>query len=231
MCKRNLEVFFLPRIMILPLLTAFMWNNVVYFGSRFIASDWYHTNAEIFIDDVIPFIPWTVIIYLSCYLFWIVNYIIGCKQEKTLAFRFLAADFFAKTVCLFCFLLFPTTNTRPFVAGEDIWEKMMLWVYEADAADNLFPSIHCLTSWFCYIAVRKNPKINVAYKWFSLLFALAVCVSTLTTKQHVIVDMIGGVFLAESSYYLVNKLNFFDLYEKIVMKINSWLRLIPVTES
>lgn len=204
--------------MILPLVLAFSWNNLVYFGSRLITSDWPHTNAEIFIDQSIPFVPWTVIFYVSCYLFWIVNYIIGCRQEKEVAFRFLAADFFAKTICLFCFLLFPTTNVRPFIEGKDIWEKMMQGVYAADAADNLFPSIHCLTSWFCYIAVRKNPKIKKPYRLFSLFYALAVCVSTLTTKQHVIIDMIGGIFLAEFSYYLVDKLSFSKLYERIFME-------------
>lgn len=218
--------FLIPKYMILPLILAFSWNNLVYFGSRLITSEWKHINAEIFVDEKIPFVPWTVIFYLSCYLFWIVNYLIGSRMEKSEAFRFLAADFFAKTICLFCFFLFPTTNTRPLIEGTSIWEKMMQSVYAADAADNLFPSIHCLTSWFCYIAVRKNPVIKAPYRIFSLLYALAVCVSTLTTKQHVVIDMVGGIFLAEVSFYLVQRLSFVKVYEKALMTVNSKLRLV-----
>lgn len=230
MLKRKPEGWLIPAIMILPLITAFMWNNAVYFGSRLITTDWHHINAEVSLDYHIPFVPWTVIFYLSCYLFWIINYVIGVRQDREIAFRFLAADFLAKTMCLLCFLLFPTTNTRPYVEGVDVWEKAMLWVYSADAADNLFPSIHCLTSWFCYIAVRENPKISRGYRAFSLLYALAVCVSTLTTKQHVIIDMIGGVFLAEGSYFLAQKLRFAVVYEKVAMQINRWLGFVPSGE-
>lgn len=227
MQKRKMEALWIPKLMILPLILAFSWNNLVYFGSRLITSDWKHINAEIFIDHKIPFVPWTVIFYLSCYLFWLVNYVIGSRQDRREAFRLLAADFFAKTICLLCFLLFPTTNTRPFVEGANIWEKMMLSVYAADAADNLFPSIHCLTSWFCYIAIRKNLKIHSPYKVFSLIYALCVCISTLTTKQHVILDMIGGVFLAEFSYYFVYKVNFVNVYERIMVGLGRVFRLVP----
>lgn len=214
----------IPKYMILPLILAFSWNNLVYFGSRLITTGWKHTNAEIFMDHTIPFIPWTAFFYLSCYVFWVINYWIGSRQDKDVAFRFLAADFFAKTVCLFCFLVFPTTNTRPVIEGGGFWEGVMQYVYAADAADNLFPSIHCLTSWFCYIAVRKNRAIQTPYRIFSLFYALAVCISTLTTKQHVIIDMVGGIVLAEASYYLVDRFSFSRLYEKVIMAVNSKLR-------
>lgn len=220
MNEKRREVLWLPIYMILPLLLAFGWNNLVYFGSRLLTSDWHHVNAEIFVDDFIPFLPWTAIFYLSCYVFWIVNYCIAIRQERMEALRFLAADFFAKTICLFFFLLIPTTNTRPLIEGSGFWDKIMMGVYAADANDNLFPSIHCLTSWFCYIAVRDNQKIHGFYRFFSLIYALAVCVSTVTTKQHVFLDILGGVALAEGSYQLMKRWGFWKVYEKVIMGLN-----------
>lgn len=224
MKEKSKEILFIPKAMVVPLLLSATWNSITYFGSRLLTADWHHINAEIFLDAGIPFVPWTVIIYLSCYIFWIANYILGCRQDRKEAFRFICADFLAKTICLICFLVVPTTNTRPEVSVEGIWNQVMIHLYNTDAADNLFPSIHCLTSWFCYIAVRKNKSVPRFYVWFSLLFALSVCISTLTTKQHVIVDVFGGVGLAEGSYFVV-KYKFIGLYEKVITKINSKLSL------
>lgn len=198
----------IPEIMWLPLLLALIFNTAVYYGARMLTADRIHYDLSIGLDRRIPFLPWTIVIYWGCYLFWLINYIIGCRQEGETAFRFISAELFAKAVCLLCFLILPTTNTRPVVEGTSIWEAGMRLLYRIDAADNLFPSIHCLTSWFCYIAVRKNERVSKGYRIFSLLAAVAICISTLTTKQHVIADVAGGIGLAEASYYLVGKTGF-----------------------
>lgn len=213
-----------PLCMRLPLFFTLVCNFLVYNGSRLITAGRYHHDLSVWVDARIPFVPWTVIIYLGCYLFWIVNYVIGCRQEKEEAFRFISADIFAKFVCLICFLAFPTTNIRPSVEGNNVWHKFMRLVYRLDAADNLFPSIHCLTSWFCFIAVRKNAAVPGWYKCFSLIFSLMVCVSTLTTKQHVLVDTVGGTALAEVSYFFVKRSGFVKLYEKILSGAASRLK-------
>lgn len=222
MKEKSAEILFIPKVMIVPLIVSATWNSITYFGSRMLTTNWNHINAEVFFDAKIPFVPWTVFIYLSCYIFWVANYVLGCRQDREEAFRFISADFFAKTICLLCFLIMPTTNVRPEVMPEGIWNQIVIHLYNTDAADNLFPSIHCLTSWFCYIAVRKNEKIPKLYVWFSLLYAISVCISTLTTKQHVIIDVIGGVGLAEGSYFVV-KYGFMRIYKKLSTKISGKL--------
>lgn len=224
MKEKSNEILFIPKGLIIPLLLSVTWNMVTYFGSRVLTTNWHHVNAAIFIDGYIPFVPWTVSIYFICYIFWIANYIMGSRQDRKEAFRFISADFLAKTVCLLFFLLIPTTSVRPEVIGEGIWNQLMLHLYNTDAADNLFPSIHCLTSWFCYIGVRKNKNIPKPYIIFSLLFAISVCVSTVTTKQHVIIDVIGGIGLAEGSYFVV-KYGFTAFYEKLLTRVNRKLNL------
>ena len=99
-------------------------------------------------------------------------------------------------------VLVPATNIRPEIIGDTVWDMLMKLLYSIDAADNLFPSIHCLVSWFCWIGVRKRRDIPVLYRYFSLAMAVAVCISTLTTRQHVIADVVSGVVLAEACYIL-----------------------------
>nr|WP_304955158.1 phosphatase PAP2 family protein [uncultured Acetatifactor sp.] len=209
----------------IPLIVAVVWNMTVYFGSRVIAGGWPHHNIEGKLDRLIPFVPWTAVIYLGCYLFWIANYILIARQEKRHVCQFFAADFLSRCVCLAFYLLYPTTNTRPLVEQGGFWNQVIIGLYATDAADNLFPSIHCLVSWFCYIGLRGKRSVSLWYRGLSCVLALMVCVSTLTTKQHVVPDVIGGILLAEVCLFIGKKPKVWGTYEKILNKINRGLRL------
>ena len=199
---------------IIPLVIALIFNTIAYNGTRIITTSKYHYDITSPIDNLIPVIPATIIIYLGCYLYWLVNYVIGAGQEDDEAYKFLSADLFAKLICMVIFIAFPTTNTRPVLEDEGFFTEALKMLYQIDAADNLFPSIHCLTSWFCLIAVRKNPNIKTVYKIISVIITVAICVSTLTTRQHVIVDVAGGIALAEFSYLIVDKIGFTRIYQR-----------------
>lgn len=220
--RKRLDVL-IPRHGRIPLVIAVTVNMGVYFGSRQIAGSWPHHNIEGRLDGLIPFVPATVSIYLGCYFFWIVNYILIARQEKREVCQFFAADFLSRMVCLAFYLAYPTTNTRPAVSPEGFWNQVVIGLYAADAADNLFPSIHCLVSWFCYIGLRGKQAVPVWYRAMSCALALAVCVSTLTTKQHVAVDAIGGIALAEICLFIGKKPGVFGRYEKLVDRINGVL--------
>lgn len=204
----------------IPLLFEFGLNNLVYAGSKVIAASWHHYNIESPLDTAIPFLPWTISVYFGCYVFWIVNYIVCVRLGKERAWRFLSADFAAKLICLVCFLVFPTTNTRPEVSGASIWDALMRFLYHVDSADNLFPSIHCLTSWFCYIGLRGQKAVPRWYRTFSCIFALAVFVSTLTTKQHVLIDVAAGAALAEGMYWVSGHTGLAEIYAKAAERVN-----------
>lgn len=220
----------IPRCSIIPLIMAFSFNMAVYAGARIIAGNWHHYNIETGLDRKIPFFAPAAAVYLGCYFFWAVNYILIARQEKREAFQFFSADFLSRIVCFICYLVFPTTNTRPFVEPEGFWNQVMLLVYRTDAADNLFPSIHCLVSWFCFIGLRGNSQIPRWYQRASFFMAVLVCISTVLTKQHVIADVIGGVLLAEACFWLGKHTALFTVYETVMDKINSALFKSSVRE-
>lgn len=214
----------LPTEMWFSLILTFVCGVIIYYGARFLTADRYHYNLSVRLDDQIPFIPWTLVIYLGSYIFWIVNYVIGCRQDEENAYRFISADLLAKIVCLFCFLLFPTTNIRPYVAGDSIWDEGIQMLYQLDIADNLFPSVHCMTSQFCLIAVRESDKIPCWYCISSMLIVVGICISTLTVKQHVLIDMAAGIVLAEGSYLFVEKSGFTKRYAVFVKRCTAKLK-------
>lgn len=211
---------FIPQYGIFPLIMAVTVNFAVYFGTRLIAGGWYHHNIESPLDRMIPLWAPSVLVYFGCYLFWIVNYILIARQDKKLVCRFFSADFISRMVCMVIYLAYPTTNTRPEIEPSGFWNQIMLFLYDTDAADNLFPSIHCLVSWFCYIGLRGRKNIPAWYRGASCIMAVLVCISTLTTRQHVIIDVVGGVLLAECCFYLGKKQAVCGTYEKFLDKVN-----------
>lgn len=182
------------------LLCTPLWNQLAYNGARVINKTFHHYRMALPIDDLFPFLPWTIVIYFGCFLFWAVNYILASMESREDSDRFFLADLLSKLVCLLVFVFFPATMERPEVTGSDIFSQLVRILYWLDPPTSLFPSIHCINSWLCWIVVRRSRRIPRFYKWFSFLFAIAVCVSTLTVRQHVFVDTVSGVLLAEVCY-------------------------------
>ena len=180
---------------------ALLWNQLVYWGGAALAETRHHYQFSTALDRAIPLIPWTVCIYFGCYAFWALHYCL-CAAVPLRARRFFTADFIAKGVCFVFFVGLPTTMARPAVQGLNVWESLVRALYILDAPVNLFPSIHCLNSWLCWASARDIPAFSRGYKAFALCAAVAVCVSTLTLRQHVLLDEAGGILLAEVCWRL-----------------------------
>jgi membrane-associated phospholipid phosphatase len=95
----------------------------------------------------------------------------------------------------------------------------MRFLYWVDRGDNLFPSIHCSMSWLCWLWVRGRKDVPLQWRVLSLVIAVAICISTLTTRQHVFVDIIGGIVLAEVSYALANIPRVRGVYTRFMNRI------------
>lgn len=218
----------LPAYGVFPLVFSFVFNCLVYSGSRMIAGGWYHHNIETAVDRSLPFVPQFLVIYFGCYLFWAVNYILIARQDRRSVYQFFTGDFISRCICLGFFLVYPTTNTRPLLTGDSLWNQAALWLYSIDAADNLFPSIHCLVSWFCYLGIRGRKEIPIWYQRVSIGIAVLVFLSTLFTKQHVIADVAAGVLLAELCFFIGKKTQIYRIYEKIGSRIEK--KIMEITE-
>ena len=68
-----------PMYIWLPLIFEFVFNTLVYAGAKIIAGGWHHYNIETKLDLAIPFLPWTIMIYFGCYLFWAANYVLSVR--------------------------------------------------------------------------------------------------------------------------------------------------------
>ena len=70
-----------PAYGLFPLGFSFVFNCLVYSGSRAIAGGWYHHNIESNLDLRLPFVPQFLIIYFGCYVFCRINGIQPAGQQ------------------------------------------------------------------------------------------------------------------------------------------------------
>lgn len=192
----------IPVNTVLPLVFTLALQGLVYFGSKLLMAGAYHHNLETAWDLAIPFLPWTVSIYVGTFLYWAISFLLILRSGTENAFRFLCAHCMSLLIALVFFLLLPTTNTRPQIEGGGLWNFGMRLIYALDTPDNLFPSLHCELSWLCFQGLKKVENVPTGGKRFALIFSLLIFVSTLTTKQHILLDVFGGWLIAEISFRL-----------------------------
>ena len=198
-----------PLWAILPIVNCFVVNCLVYYTTVFVCGNLKHYDLTLPIDRAWPFVPeWVFVYFIYCYAFWAVGYCMVAHyhpDDKNLVYRFVTADMISRIICLVFFIALPTTNVRPEVLGDSVSEQLVRVLYSVDQPVNLFPSIHCLVSWMCFIGIRRSKNVPIGVKIWSFVSAVAIILSTQFVKQHYIVDLIGGMALAEGCWYVCGK--------------------------
>ena len=141
---------YLPLWSILPLISIFVLNCLIYWGSGILTANRYHFDFTTSLDRAVPLIPQFIWIYVLAFPVWAVNYILASQRGKDGFYRFVATDLTVHFACFVFFLILPTTNIRPEIVGNTWSEQLLKFVYMMDGAStpsNLFPSIHCYVSW------------------------------------------------------------------------------------
>ena len=200
--------FIYPLYSILPIAAMLGMNALTYFGTRLFTTGRYHYNIESALDLALPVVPFFVVFYILAFGQWILCYLLIGREKKRYCYRFFLGEIIAKSLCLVIFLIFPTTLNRPEMTGSGIFERLLAFVYSMDRPDNLFPSIHCLESWMCWRGCRKLTETRLP-GWFSganLVLTLLVFASTVLCKQHVLIDIAGGVAVVEIGLFLSPKI-------------------------
>ncbi len=102
------------------------------------------------------------------------------------------------TAYVFFFVVYPTAAPRPdTVIGEGFGVWGLRALYSSDPPYNCFPSLHVAHSLVSALACsRVHRRLGI----IATMFATLVAVSTLFTKQHYVLDVVAGGFLAMVAY-------------------------------
>lgn len=202
---RNILEKILPMYSYLPLAAMLAFNCIAYFGTRSFTTNMTHYSMYTVLDEMIPFCPVFISVYILAYVQWILGYILIARENKYIFKWIVVGELIAKAIALMCFIFIPTTISRPEITGTDIWSRLTNLIYTTDAPDNLFPSVHCLESYVCFRGALYLKKPNKIYKYISLIFTLLVFASTVFVKQHVVLDIFGAIFAVEIGLFISRK--------------------------
>ena len=209
----------LPNYAFIPIIASVVLNCFVYFGSRIITTNLHHYNFSLLLDEKLPFVSPMILIYVLAYVAWVVGFVVIGRESREVCYEVLAAEQIAKLMCLFCFFVLPSTLVRPEINGTSVFDWLTKLIYASDNPDNLFPSIHCLESWICFRGAVRCKKVGSGYKAVMMIAAFLVFASTLLVKQHVFVDVLGGVAVVEAGLFLSRKFQISRIYYVLERKM------------
>lgn len=220
--KRTILSRLLPAYMILPLLFLIIGNAAAYYGPRYLNVLFHRSYLDMScaLDASISVFPPSAIIYVLAFPFWYLTAYLYLRKDRDHAYRYALTNVAAKVVCAVLFLVVPSTLTRPEIADQSFCHSILRIVYATDAPNNLFPSIHCLESWICFRCILDEKHAPRWLKIFSFVFAILICASTVLTKQHVLLDIPAGIFLAEFCWQMSNV----HPIKKCIRKISLWAK-------
>ncbi len=151
-------------------------------------------------DRAIPFVPLTLPIYLAFFPYVVAAAVMVDRRE----FRvWQAATLAALAIALGFFCLFPVTMPRPDPALIDdaFLRRRFSRLWRLDAATNGFPSLHIAAT-----CIATGMLARRRHGWLAVVCAALICASTLTVKQHTVLDVLGGASLAVGSLALARRL-------------------------
>ncbi len=147
------------------------------------------------IDEVIPFVPELLTVYIAYLPFYLWTV---CRSEDDIAAnRVFYAAHFQLLLSVSVYALFPVRMPRElFYAGDPYNWADAFWRW-FDAPNNCFPSLHVSN---CLLMVQMN--WTRSYRRLHTAIACAIIASTLFVKQHYFVDLIGGaaVYLGSAAF-------------------------------
>lgn len=199
----------------IPLATEVVINLLAFYLTRVFTSSAVHHDLSLGIDAEIPFLPVFILFYFAAYLQWGLSFLAAARDAEDRANSFFFAMTVSKVIAAAFFILLPTTMTRPEVTGGGLFSALVRFIYSVDSPDNLFPSIHCLESWICFRYSLKRSGRFGFWQVLHLVFTLGVFASTVLVKQHVAVDIIAGVAVAEASILLTSAMKGYRVFSRI----------------
>lgn len=207
-----------------PVALVWLGQLLIFLPTRVLITNWY-VPAFASLDAKIPFLPIFVFFYLGAFIQWVVCYLHFAFEDTDLTYRICSAHVLALAVCLVCFFALPFAIERPVPEGNPILVWLVNLVYAVDPPNRIFPSLHCLVSYYCTRRALALPTVSKAGKVWSVVLTCGVCLSTVFIKQHYVIDVIVGIALAEASILIAKRTGFDAAFRRLCNRIQD--RLFP----
>lgn len=158
------------------------------------------------IDNLIPFVNVFIIPYMMYMPNLIFSFIIMCYCDEERYYISLLTLNIANFICLIIYLYFQTYVPRPVITHDDYLCRFVKFIYQRDNPYNCFPSIHVAATFSALKGINRLKNMPKRYKIKFNMVGWLVIISTQFVKQHVIMDLLGGLVLVEAVYKVIEYL-------------------------
>lgn len=153
------------------------------------------------LDQLIPFCEYFIIPYFLWFLYIAAVFIWLFFRDRENFYKYIVFLYTGMTIFLIASAVYPNGHLlRPAEFDRDnIFIRMVCFLYQADTSTNILPSIHVFNSIAAHMAVVHTPGL-AKNKWTvrgSRLLAVSIILSTVFLKQHSCVDVISGILLGK----------------------------------
>jgi membrane-associated phospholipid phosphatase len=177
-----------------------LWFELIYAGADYLISlHTYRVRVHFDAEPRIPFVPASVLGYMSIYLLlWSPAFILRTRRElRALAITLTAVIFVAGL----CFLLLPAEAAFPPPGDLGLWSGLVRGAKLVALTNNYLPSLHITLSVACItIYARRAPPLGRTLLW---LWAGVICLSTMLLHQHYLLDVVTGFVLGIAGVWLI----------------------------
>ena len=166
-----------------------VFQIIMYFGCEYFQSGFHDVKRDI--DDKIPFVEWSVLVYVLWFpliaLFPIALFYVN---EEAYVF-YITAMFMEVVLSVICYMIYQTTFKRP-EPSDKLSGKLMAIVFKGSYRGvNCAPSLHCSS---CYLIIfTALMAMHKVTGIISIIVAVAIVISTMTTKQHTVIDVLSAI--------------------------------------
>ena len=189
-------------------------QTLLYFGVE--AFEGKPHNVAKKIDGHIPFVPAFVYIYVLWFPL-ILLFPLALFQADPMAYaRYQTAIVLDIALSLLCYLVYPTSFARPEAPNTVSGRAMKLVFRGSYKGLNCAPSMHCSMCYLVLHFVGATPGLPPAVAAIAVPVALGIVISTLFTKQHVLIDALTALPLAAVCILIGNRLPFTALLHWIL---------------
>jgi len=170
---------------------AYVYVVVLYVVTNQLTFSKAHLLPLTWVDVKTPFLPWTAWVYITVYFVPLtVGFMVDREADlKAILFSFMGTV----TICSSVFIFFPSKYPRPPMFDPTFSSFALYLVRLVDTPANCLPYQHVALGFISAFFVQRYNKF-----WgnWCLLLGILIAISTLTTKQHYIWDVVTGYFLA-----------------------------------
>jgi membrane-associated phospholipid phosphatase len=181
---------------------------VLFWGSEWLATfvPW-RLYVDLPWERRLPFVPWTVWIYLSMDVLLLLAPLVLRTWRALLPLWLVLVG--ETVVAAVCFVLLPVTpRFAAFEAPDGVTGMAFAFADTINLTGNLLPSLHvayALTAAMAFAHAAHQQRHGWVVQGTWILWALAIAVSTVLLRQHHVLDVAAGLVLGVAGWLLLGR--------------------------